>query len=225
MAAKRHRGSAVELESGAVEKATEQCIGDGDACVIGALSALPAAKGMITTPTVLKDHRLMYPPYPPSVPPCCRIYSPGEGCCPKGFRFPYFLHHLNLSVVPNRCGHIDIEPLLPPELSDEEVFYYFEVTLDILGDNGIEWVHPGECGKVYHGPCGDGSDGASVKFKKRNNPASVPTPWVTAGNGGQVLPAFASECTSACNCTLHPAALDSGGAATSRTEAPPCSDV
>jgi len=141
---------------------------------------------------------------------------------PKKFRHPAFVRHLNLSVVPPRCGHIDMEPLLPPNLSDDEVSYYLQVTLDAIGDDGIEWVLPGECGKVYDGPWGPPSDSAA-KFKKRNNPASVPTPWVTAGNGGRVVPVFAWECKNMCNCTLYPAPPDSGGAATSRrTEARPC---
>ena len=103
-----------------------------------------------------------------------------------------------------------------------------------MGDEGIGWVHPGECGKVYRGPwgapCTPGSYKACgatvVNYTKRNNSASVPTPWVTAGNGGggpgatgagQVVPVFAWECTTECNCTLHPAASDSGTSSSSTT--------
>ena len=161
------------------------------------------------------------PPVPPS--------------CPKIFRRPAFVRHFNFSVVPKRCGHIDMEPLLPPELSDQDVSDYLEITLNALGLDGIEYLRPGECGKVYDNhdclwesgtikcevrPSWQG-DHSAVPFTKRNNPPSLPTPWVAAGNGGQVDHVFTWECLNVCKCTLHPAA--SGEAAT-RTEAPPCSD-
>ena len=161
---------------------------------------------------------------------------PVPPACPKVFRRPAFVRHFNFSVVPKRCGHIDMEPLLPPELSDQEVSDYLQITLDALDaiDGGaIDYLRPGECGKVYdnhdclwqsgtirceeqHQP-----DYSAAKFTRRNHPSSLPTPWVTAGNHGEQS-LFAVECLGACNCTLRPPA--SGEAATSRTEAPPCSD-
>ena len=161
---------------------------------------------------------------------------PVPPACPKVFRRPAFVRHFNFSVVPKRCGHIDMEPLLPPELSDLEVSEYLQMTLDALGDDGVEWLHPGQCGQVYdnhdclwqsgtirceeqHQP-----DYSAAKFTTRNNPSFIPTPWVTAGNGGRVESLFASQCLLVCKCTLRPPASGEAATATSRTEAPPCSD-
>ena len=175
---------------------------------------------------------------------------PVPPACPKMWRAQAFVRHFNFSVVPKRCGHIDMEPLLPPELSNQQVSDYLQITLDALGvegpyfpgpSNKDGYLMPGPCGKVHwtynNGGCGwrngtikcpppsafNSPDYSAVKFTKRNNPPSLPTPWVTAGYGpGQVGTVFASECNAVCKCTLQPAA--SGDAATPLTEAPPCLD-
>jgi len=154
--------------------------------------------------------------------------------CPKIFRSPAFVRHFNFSVVPHRCGHINMEPLLPPELSNEEVLLYTQITLDALGIEGSGLLSGGECGKVYDDheclwqngtircEVDNGPDRSAVNFTKRNNPPTVPTPWVAAGSGpfpGARL--FASECLYACKCVLHNPAASSLAA---HTGAPPCTD-
>jgi len=157
---------------------------------------------------------------------------PVPRACPK-FRLPAFVRHFNFSVVPKRCGHINMEPLLPLELNNQDVADYLQITLVAIGEDGTEYLSPGECGKVYdeHDCIWQSGtlrcamptppDHSAVPFTKRNNPPSLPTPWVAAGDGDRDgLPFFASECLLTCKCTLQPAA--SRGAA--HTEAPPCSD-
>jgi len=168
---------------------------------------------------------------------------PVPAACPKTFRRPAFVRHFNYSVVPSpslpegvvlRCGHIDMEPLLPLELSDQEVSDYLQITLDALGLEGSNFLRPGECGKVYdyhdcvwqsgtlRCACSGSAcyvDHSAEKFTKRNNPPKIPTPWVSGGNG-TAANYFKYQCLAACKCTLQSAA--SGGPAS--TEAPPCVD-
>jgi hypothetical protein len=159
---------------------------------------------------------------------------PVPPACPKVFRLPAFVRHFNFSVVPKRCGHIDMEPLLPLELSNQDVSNYLQITLDALGPvtlGGTGYLSPGECGKVYDNHdrlwqsgtirCEERhSPGHSAQnVTKRDNPPSLPTPWVNPG-GGEVNHVIAYECLATCKCTLQPTAF--GGAA--RTEAPPCLD-
>ena len=176
------------------------------------------------------------PPVPPS--------------CPKIFRRPAFVRHFNFSVVPKRCGHIDMEPLLPPEWSSQDVSDYLQITLDAMGVSGMtpEYLSDCgqnrfscECGKSYADhrctwlsgrlKCGPGggmpvNDSRAARFTKRNDPPTLPTPWVTAGHGGEdprpcptckVDTLFAEECLSNCKCALHPPAP--GDAATPLTGA------
>jgi len=180
---------------------------------------------------------------------------PVPPACPKTFREPAFVRHFNFSVVPKRCGHIDMEPLLPPEWSSQDVSDYLQITLDAMGVSGMvpEYLSDCgqnrfscECGKSYADhrctwlsgrlKCGPGggmpvNDSRAARFTKRNDPPTLPTPWVTAGHGGEdprpcpickVDTLFAEECLSNCKCALHPAA--SGDAATPLAGAPPCLD-
>ena len=90
-------------------------------------------------------------------------------------RTPLWLRHYNLSVVPPRCGDINIEPLFPFDADNSFTYDYGQVTIEEFSSFVLEH---GECGKV--GPHGNPR---ALSYTKRSNPASTGTPWLGPGGG------------------------------------------
>ena len=78
-------------------------------------------------------------------------------------RKPVWLRHYNLSVVPPRCGDINLETLFPFWMSDDYIEDYASITIEEFEPYVLE---RGECGKL--GP--DGNPRA-LSYTKRSNPA------------------------------------------------------
>ena len=78
-------------------------------------------------------------------------------------RKPQWLRHYNLSVVPSRCGDINLEPLMPFWLGDDYIRNYVAITIEEFSPYVLE---RGECGKV--GPYGNPR---AISYTKRANPA------------------------------------------------------
>ena len=98
---------------------------------------------------------------PPSCPLLCwQTYLKDWNAVP---RKPVWLRHYNLSVVPPRCGDINLEPLFPFWVCDEDIQDYASISIEEFEPYVLE---RGECGKV--GP--DGNPRA-LSYTKRNNPA------------------------------------------------------
>ena len=96
-------------------------------------------------------------PVPPPSPPQLRSIAP-----PPVPRQPMWLRHYNLSVVPPRCGDINIEPLFPfgDAFDDRFIFDYAQCTIEEFSSYVLE---RGECGKA----------GPALAF---STPASLPSP-------------------------------------------------
>jgi hypothetical protein len=140
-------------------------------------------------------------------------------------RKPLWLRHYNLSVVPPRCGDINIEPLFPFDTDDRFIFDYAQCTIEEFSSYVLE---EGECGKA--GP--DGNPRA-LSYTKRSNPASLGTPWLGPGGGEDGGPgdpgypgtggSFQTLCVEECSCSTSghtiqdPGACPLGGC-------PPCTD-
>jgi hypothetical protein len=142
-------------------------------------------------------------------------------------RKPVWLRHYNLSVVPPRCGDINIEPLFPYDIPDVFIDRYAENTIALFSSFVLEF---GECGKV--GPQGNPR---ALSYTKRSNPASAGTPWLGPGGGSGVGPgepgypssaggSFEGLCLAECQCSTTGHPVDSpcsfGGAA----PCPACTD-
>jgi hypothetical protein len=95
-------------------------------------------------------------------------------------RKPVWLRHYNLSVVPPRCGDINIEPLFPYDVNNDFIIYYATRAIEDFSSFVLE---NGECGKV--GPHGNPR---ALSYTKRSNPASAGTPWLGPGGGSGVGP-------------------------------------
>ena len=95
-------------------------------------------------------------------------------------RKPQWLRHYNLSVVPPRCGDINLEPLMPFDMSDIFIEDYAGVTIEAFSPYVLE---KGECGMV--GPNGNPR---ALSYTKRSNPASLGTPWLGPGGGSSAGP-------------------------------------
>ena len=95
-------------------------------------------------------------------------------------RTPVWLRHYNLSVVPPRCGDINIEPLFPADIDNSFIANYASVAIEEFSPFVLE---NGECGKV--GPYGNPR---ALAYTKRGNPASARTPWLGPGGGASQGP-------------------------------------
>ena len=119
-------------------------------------------------------------------------------------RTPVWLRHYNLSVVPPRCGDINIEPLFPYDLDDRFIFDYAQCTIE----EATYVLEHGECGKV--GPYGNPN---ALSYTKRSNPASIGTSWfgpdggTGAGPGDPGYPgtggSFYELCKEECQCVTN----------------------
>ena len=124
-------------------------------------------------------------------------------------RTPVWLRHYNLSVVPPRCGDVNIEPLLPFDVDNQFIANYAKNAIASFSSFVLE---RGECGKV--GPFGNPR---ALSYTKRSNPASTSTPWLGPGGGagggpgdpgepGSAGTSFEGLCLEECMCstTGHP---------------------
>jgi len=136
-----------------------------------------------------------------------------------------WLRHYNLSVVPPRCGDINIEPLFPYDIPDVFIFRYAQVTVEEFSSFALEH---GECGKV--GPYGNPG---ALSYTQRSNPASMATPWLGPGGGAGGGPgdpgypgtggSFQSLCESECVCNTQNETVHDPGCPT--LGCVPCSDT
>jgi len=128
-------------------------------------------------------------------------------------RAPQWLRHYNLSVVPPRCGDINIEPLMPAAMDDQDIRDYAGCTIEEFSSFVLEW---GECGQV--GPFGNPG---ALSYTKRSNPASLGTPWLGPGGGQGGGPgdpgypgtggSFQTLCLSECSCSTSGHPIDDQG--------------
>ena len=128
-------------------------------------------------------------------------------------RTPVWLRHYNLSVVPPRCGDINIAPLFPYDIDDRFISNYAGVTIEEFSSFVLEH---GECGKV--GPYGNPR---ALSYTKRSNPASTGTPWLGPDGGAGGGPgdpgypgtggSFQSLCMGECGCLTGGTAGPTGG--------------
>jgi uncharacterized surface protein with fasciclin (FAS1) repeats len=137
-------------------------------------------------------------------------------------RRPAFVRHFNLSVVPARCGDIDVEPLMPPFVSDDLVQDYAAISVDYYSDAQLE---KGGCGKDYP------SGGMASTFTKRANPPSLPAPWFSTGDSSRGA-SFPILCLAECQCILgnhtpavHPITNDCRDSLGKSIICPPCKDT
>eukprot|EP00729_Bicosta_minor_P024867 gene24867-33002_t len=109
-------------------------------------------------------------------------------------RAPQWLRHYNLSVVPPRCGDINIEPLMPPDMSDTFIADYVACTIE---------------------------EYSSYVLEKGDNPASLGTPWLGPGGGeggGPGDPGYPGSggslqqlCLAECSCSTSGKPIDDQG--------------
>ena len=134
-------------------------------------------------------------------------------------RTPVWLRHYNLSVVPPRCGDINIALLFPYDIDNSFIFDYAENTIQQFSSFVLE---QGECGKV--GPYGNPR---ALAYTKRSNPASSGTPWLGPDGGGGAGPgapgypgtggySFQELCFEECDCQTGAGPVPGMG--------PPCTD-
>ena len=83
-------------------------------------------------------------------------------------RRPVWLRHYNLSVVPPRCGDIDLEPLFPFWMVDTDIQDYADITIEEFEPYVLE---RGECGKVGSSIYGPDGNPRALSYTKRSNPA------------------------------------------------------
>ena len=129
-------------------------------------------------------------------------------------RAPQWLRHYNLSVVPPRCGDINIEPLMPPDMGDVFIADY---VANALEDYSSYVLERGQCGKV-----GPNRNPRALSYTKRSNPASLGTPWLGPGGGqgwGPGIPGHPGAggslqrlCLDECDCSTTGKPIDRRGA-------------
>jgi len=120
------------------------------------------------------------------------------------------LRHINRTVVPVRCGDIDLAKYLPNGLETKEVAVYVNATVELFKCDTLPGI---DCGFLEHGTCKE------ANFTKPNNPPFTTTPWLTPGFGEY---SFDELCLYNCKCVPVPAPGSGDRACTNPCTTNPC---
>ena len=109
-----------------------------------------------------------------------------------------FVRHLNTSVVPERCGDVNVAIVLPQDLTQAQVQAYAQATVDLFQCD--DPAKPSGCAYLELSTCASYKrfrpDLRRTNFTKPGNPAVLPTPWLTPA-----APGFEAACLKLCGCT------------------------